>query len=71
MPRGRRSVIKILRERIPVMRLWNSGLCASTFLGIRLARRVPTGLFYKLAYVIVFVISLQLVHSGAMATLRG
>jgi uncharacterized membrane protein YfcA len=43
----------------------------TNFIGIWLVRRIPTELFYKLAYVIVFVISLELVRSGLTAMLRG
>jgi uncharacterized membrane protein YfcA len=43
----------------------------TNFLGIWLVRRMPTELFYKLAYVIVFAISLELVRGGATAILRG
>jgi uncharacterized protein len=44
---------------------------ATNFLGIWLVRRMPTELFYKLAYVLVFAISLELVRGGATAMLRG
>jgi uncharacterized membrane protein YfcA len=39
--------------------------------GIWLVRRTPTDLFYKLAYVMMFVISLELIRQGTMAVLRG
>ena len=44
---------------------------AANFLGIWLVRRTPTGLFYQIAYVLVFVISLELVRSGATSIVRG
>jgi uncharacterized membrane protein YfcA len=44
---------------------------ATNFLGIWLVRRIPTELFYKIAYVMVFLISLELVRSGATTILRG
>jgi uncharacterized membrane protein YfcA len=43
----------------------------TNFLGIWLVRRTPTAVFYKIAYVMVFVISLELVRSGATAMLHG
>ncbi len=44
---------------------------ATNFLGIWLVRRTPTELFYRLAYVLVFLISLELIRNGATALLRG
>ncbi|HLH97017.1 MAG TPA: sulfite exporter TauE/SafE family protein [Xanthobacteraceae bacterium] len=44
---------------------------AANFLGIWLVRRTPTGLFYQIAYVLVFLISLELIRSGAMTLLKG
>jgi uncharacterized membrane protein YfcA len=44
---------------------------AANFLGIWLVRRTPTGLFYQIAYVLVFLISLELMYSGATTLLRG
>jgi len=44
---------------------------AANFLGIWLVRRTPTGLFYQIAYVLVFLISLELIRSGAMTLIRG
>lgn len=44
---------------------------ASNFLGIWLVRRTPTELFYKIAYVLVFLISLELVRSGGFELWRG
>lgn len=38
---------------------------AANFLGIWLVRRTPTGLFYQIAFALVFLISLELIHSGA------
>jgi uncharacterized membrane protein YfcA len=44
---------------------------AANFLGIWLVRRTPTGLFYQIAYVLVFLISLELIRSGVMTLIRG
>jgi len=44
---------------------------AANFLGIWLVRRTPTGLFYQIAYVLVFLISLELIRSGATTLIRG
>jgi uncharacterized membrane protein YfcA len=44
---------------------------ATNFLGIWLVRRTPTGLFYRLAYALVFLISLELIRNGTMALIRG
>ena len=44
---------------------------ATNFLGIWLVRRTPTEIFYKLAYIMMFVISLELIRQGAMALWRG
>ncbi len=43
---------------------------ASNFFGLWLARRTPTELFYKLAYLLVLVISLGLCWRGASAILK-
>ncbi|HEY2231358.1 MAG TPA: sulfite exporter TauE/SafE family protein [Xanthobacteraceae bacterium] len=43
----------------------------ANFLGIWLVRRTPTGLFYQIAYVLVFLISLELIRSGATTLVRG
>jgi uncharacterized membrane protein YfcA len=40
-------------------------------LGIWLVRRMPPEIFYKIAYVLIFVISFELIRSGTMALLRG
>jgi uncharacterized membrane protein YfcA len=40
---------------------------ASNFLGLWLARRTPTELFYKIAYVLMFLISLGLIWQGIAA----
>ena len=37
---------------------------ATNFLGIWLARRTPTELFYQIAYLLVFLISLALIWQG-------
>jgi uncharacterized protein len=37
---------------------------ATNFLGLWLARRTPTELFYKIAYLLVLVISLALIWQG-------
>jgi len=44
---------------------------ACNFLGIWLVRRTPTGLFYKIAYVLMFLISLELIRSGMVGVLNG
>jgi uncharacterized protein len=44
---------------------------AANFLGIWLVRRTPTGLFYQIAYVLVFLISLELIRSGLTTLIRG
>lgn len=44
---------------------------ATNFLGIWLVRRTPTEVFYKLAYIMMFVISLELIRQGATTLLRG
>ncbi len=44
---------------------------ASNFLGIWLVRRTPTELFYKIAYVLVLLISLELIRSGIVGVLQG
>jgi uncharacterized membrane protein YfcA len=43
----------------------------ANFAGIWLVRRTPTGLFYQIAYVLVFLISLELIRSGVMTLIRG
>jgi uncharacterized membrane protein YfcA len=43
----------------------------ANFLGIWLVRRTPIGLFYQIAYVLVFLISLELIRSGATTLVRG
>ncbi len=44
---------------------------ATNFLGLWLARRTPTELFYKIAYFLMFLISLELIRSGSTAILAG
>jgi len=44
---------------------------ATNFLGIWLVRRTPTGLFYRIAYVLMFLISVELMRSGVLGVLRG
>jgi uncharacterized membrane protein YfcA len=44
---------------------------AANFAGIWLVRRTPTGLFYQIAYVLVFLISLELIRSGTTTIVRG
>jgi uncharacterized membrane protein YfcA len=44
---------------------------AANFLGIWLVRRTPTGLFYQIAYVLVSLISLELIRSGATTIIKG
>jgi uncharacterized protein len=43
---------------------------AANFLGIWLVRRTPTELFYQIAYVLVFLISLELIRGGVTALIR-
>jgi uncharacterized membrane protein YfcA len=52
--------------------LWTSAALVplavvTNFLGIWLVRRTPQELFYKLAYVMMFLIALELIRQGAMA----
>ena len=42
---------------------------ATNLAGIRLAKRVPEELFYKIAYVLMFLVSLELIRQGASAIL--
>jgi uncharacterized protein len=42
---------------------------ATNFFGIWLVRRVPTETFYKIAYALMFVISLELIRSGVLGVL--
>ena len=44
---------------------------ASNFLGLWLARRTPTELFYKIAYLLMLVISLALIWQGIAAVRAG
>jgi uncharacterized membrane protein YfcA len=44
---------------------------ASNVLGLWLGRRTPTELFYKIAYLLMFVISLALIWQGASAVVTG
>jgi uncharacterized membrane protein YfcA len=44
---------------------------ATNFFGIWLVRRVPTSLFYRIAYGLVFLVSLELIRSGVFALWRG
>ena len=44
---------------------------ATNFFGIWLVRRVPHETFYKIAYALMFVISLELIRSGVMGIMRG
>ncbi len=44
---------------------------ATNFLGLWLARRTPTELFYKIAYLLMFLISLALIWQGAAAIATG
>jgi uncharacterized protein len=44
---------------------------ATNLFGLWLARRTPTALFYQIAYVLVFVISLALIWQGTSAMLGG
>ena len=44
---------------------------ATNFFGIWLVRRVPTERFYKIAYALMFVISLELIRSGVLGVVNG
>src|SRR5262245_16245241 len=44
---------------------------ATNFLGIWLVRRSPSGLFYRIAYVLMLLISLELIRSGFLGVLNG
>lgn len=44
---------------------------ATNFLGVWLVRRTPTELFYKITYVLVFVIAAELIRSGAAGLSAG
>ncbi|MCC6886965.1 MAG: sulfite exporter TauE/SafE family protein [Hyphomicrobiales bacterium] len=44
---------------------------AGNFLGIWLVRRMPTALFYKVAFALMFLISVELVRGGTLGLLRG
>jgi len=44
---------------------------ATNFLGIWLVRRTPTELFYRIAYVLMFLISAELMRSGLVTILTG
>jgi uncharacterized membrane protein YfcA len=43
----------------------------ANFAGIWLVRRTPTGLFYQIAYLLVFLISLELIRSGVTTLIKG
>jgi len=44
---------------------------ATNFFGIWMVRRTPQEIFYKLAYIMMFLIALELIRQGALASLRG
>lgn len=44
---------------------------AANFVGIWLVRRMPQELFYKFAYIMMFLISLELIRRGGLTVLRG
>lgn len=44
---------------------------ATNFFGIWLVRRVPHETFYKIAYALMFLISLELIRSGVLGAMRG
>ncbi len=44
---------------------------AANFLGFWVVRRVPTEVFYRIAYVLIFLISLELIRGGIVALLHG
>jgi len=43
----------------------------ANFIGIWLVRRTPTEAFYKIVYILIFLIGLELIYTGAAAVLRG
>jgi uncharacterized protein len=43
----------------------------TNFAGVWLVRRTPTEFFYKIVYVLIFLIGLELIYTGAAAVLRG
>ena len=56
--------------------LWTSAALiplaiATNFLGIWLVRRIPTEIFYKLAYMMMFVIALELIRQGGTTVVTG
>jgi uncharacterized protein len=44
---------------------------ATNVAGVWLVRRTPTEFFYKIVYVLIFLIGLELIYTGAAAVLRG
>ena len=44
---------------------------ATNFFGIWLVRRVPTETFYKIAYALMFLISLELIRRGVLGVMHG
>ena len=44
---------------------------ATNFLGIWLVQRIPTGLFYRITYALMFLISVALLAQGVVGLLRG
>jgi uncharacterized membrane protein YfcA len=59
------------RETLGISVLLVPVAIATNFAGFWLVRRTPTQLFYKIAYLLVFVISLELIRSGLTAVIRG
>jgi uncharacterized membrane protein YfcA len=56
--------------------LWTSAALvplavATNLLGIWLVRRTPQELFYRLAYIMMFLIALELIRQGGMTLWRG
>jgi uncharacterized membrane protein YfcA len=44
---------------------------AGNFLGIWLVRRTPNEMFYRITYILVFLLGIELIRQGATALLRG
>jgi uncharacterized membrane protein YfcA len=43
---------------------------AANYLGVWLVKRTPTILFYRIAHLLIFLISLELIRSGLLGMLR-
>ena len=42
----------------------------SNMAGVWLVRRTPTEFFYKIVYILIFLIGLELIYTGTLAVLR-